>query len=83
MELFDDRIEALSYFDPLTGEVLRKVPRLTVYRSTHYVTPKERVQKAVEEIPRRIAHAAARAAWRKQIGRGPEAAAAHAVSISK
>ena len=50
VELFDDRVEALSLFDPLTGEVLRKVPRLTVYPSTHYVTPKERVQKAVEEI---------------------------------
>jgi excinuclease ABC subunit B len=50
VELFDDQIEALSLFDPLTGEVLRKVPRLTVYPSTHYVTPKERVQSAVEEI---------------------------------
>src|SRR5471030_1430606 len=50
VELFDDSIEALSFFDPLTGEVLRKVPRLTVYPSTHYVTPKERVQKAVDEI---------------------------------
>ena len=50
VELFDDRIEALSLFDPLTGEVLRKMPRLTVYPSTHYVTPKERVQQAVEEI---------------------------------
>jgi excinuclease ABC subunit B len=50
VELFDDRVDALSFFDPLTGEVLRKVPRLTVYPSTHYVTPKERVQKAVDEI---------------------------------
>ncbi|MEA3107908.1 MAG: excinuclease subunit [Gammaproteobacteria bacterium] len=50
VELFDDQIEALSLFDPLTGEVLRKMPRLTVYPSTHYVTPKERVQSAVEEI---------------------------------
>jgi excinuclease ABC subunit B len=50
VELFDDKIEALSFFDPLTGELLRKVPRLTVYPSTHYVTPKERVQKAVDEI---------------------------------
>jgi excinuclease ABC subunit B len=50
VELFDDQIDALSYFDPLTGEVLRKVPRLTVYPSTHYVTPKERVHKAVDEI---------------------------------
>jgi excinuclease ABC subunit B len=50
VELFDDQIESLSRFDPLTGEVLRKVPRLTVYPSTHYVTPKERVQSAVGEI---------------------------------
>jgi excinuclease ABC subunit B len=50
VELFDDQVDALSFFDPLTGEVLRKVPRLTVYPSTHYVTPKERVQRAVEEI---------------------------------
>jgi excinuclease ABC subunit B len=50
VELFDDRIESLSLFDPLTGEVLRKVPRLTVYPGTHYVTPKERVYNAVEQI---------------------------------
>jgi len=50
VELFDDQIESLSLFDPLTGEVLRRLPRLTVYPSTHYVTPKERVQSAVEEI---------------------------------
>src|ERR1700681_4273660 len=50
VELFDDEIESLSFFDPLTGEIMRKVPRLTVYPSTHYVTPKERVQSAVEEI---------------------------------
>ena len=50
VELFDDQIESLSLFDPLTGEVLRKMPRLTVYPSSHYVTPKERVQSAVEEI---------------------------------
>src|SRR6204780_4770552 len=50
VELFDDKIDSLSYSDPRTGEVLRKTPRLTVYPSTHYVTPKERVQNAVEEI---------------------------------
>src|ERR1700675_3558283 len=50
VELFDDKVETLSLFDPLTGEVLRKVPRLTVYPSSHYVTPKERVQSAVNEI---------------------------------
>ena len=50
VELFDDQVEVLSFFDPLTGEVLRKVPRLTVYPSSHYVTPRERVQLAVNEI---------------------------------
>jgi excinuclease ABC subunit B len=50
VELFDDEIEALSWFDPLTGEVLRKVPRLTVYPSSHYVTPKERIDKAIAQI---------------------------------
>jgi excinuclease ABC subunit B len=50
VELFDERIDNLSLFDPLTGEVLRRVPRLTVYPSTHYVTPRERVHEAVDEI---------------------------------
>ena len=50
VELFDDEIEALSYFDPLTGEVLRKVPRLTVYPSSHYVTRRERVDSAIAGI---------------------------------
>jgi excinuclease ABC subunit B len=50
IELYDDTIEALSHFDPLTGEVLRRMPRLTIYPSTHYVTPKERIHQAVELI---------------------------------
>jgi excinuclease ABC subunit B len=50
VELYDDEIEALSFFDPLTGEVLRKVPRLTVYPSSHYVTPRERIDRAIELI---------------------------------
>ena len=50
VELFDDEIEALSVFDPLTGEVLRKVPRYTVYPKTHYVTPRESILDAVEQI---------------------------------
>ena len=50
IELFDDEVEQLSHFDPLTGEVLRKVPRLTIYPKSHYVTPRERVLAAVEEI---------------------------------
>ncbi|MBT8078912.1 MAG: excinuclease ABC subunit UvrB [Gammaproteobacteria bacterium] len=50
IELFDDEIESLSYFDPLTGEVLRRVPRLTIFPKTHYVTPRERLLEAVEFI---------------------------------
>ena len=50
VELFDDEVEKLSLFDPLTGEIVRRLPRLTIYPSTHYVTPKERIHKAVEEI---------------------------------
>ncbi len=50
IELFDDEVEQLSYFDPLTGEVLRKVPRLTIYPKTHYVTPRQIMLDAVENI---------------------------------
>jgi excinuclease ABC subunit B len=50
VELFDDEIESLSLFDPLTGEVLRKLPRLTIYPKSHYVTPRDRVLEAVERI---------------------------------
>jgi excinuclease ABC subunit B len=50
VQLFDDEIEALSYFDPLTGEQLRQVPRLTVYPKSHYVTSRERVLAAVEAL---------------------------------
>ena len=50
IELFDDEVEQLSYFDPLTGEVLRKVPRLTIYPKSHYVTPRQVMLDAVEHI---------------------------------
>ncbi len=50
IELFDDEIESLSYFDPLTGEVVRRVARLTVFPKTHYVTPRERLLEACELI---------------------------------
>jgi excinuclease ABC subunit B len=50
VELFDDEIEALSVFDPLTGVVLRKVQRWTVFPKTHYATPRETVLAAVEKI---------------------------------
>ena len=50
IELFDDEIESLSYFDPLTGEVVRRVPRLTIFPKSHYVTPRERLLGACEHI---------------------------------
>ena len=48
--LFDDEVETLSLFDPLTGHILQKVPRYTVYPSSHYVTPRSTVVKAIETI---------------------------------
>jgi excinuclease ABC subunit B len=50
LELFDDEIESISLFDPLTGEILRKVPRFTIYPKSHYVTPRETLLGAVEQI---------------------------------
>jgi len=50
VELFDDEVESLVLFDPLTGEIRRKVPRFTVFPSTHYVTPRDRLVRAVDEI---------------------------------
>lgn len=50
IELSCDEVEKLSYFDPLTGEVLRTVPRLTIYPKTHYATPRETVVNAIDHI---------------------------------
>lgn len=50
IELFDDEIESLSWFDPLTGQILRRVPRLTIYPKSHYVTPRQKLLDAVECI---------------------------------
>jgi excinuclease ABC subunit B len=50
IELFDDEVESLQLFDPLTGRIRQKIPRFTVYPSSHYVTPRERVLSAVESI---------------------------------
>lgn len=50
IELFDDEIESLSYFDPLTGEVTRRVARLTIFPKTHYVTPRDVLLEACEHI---------------------------------
>ncbi|MBT9553057.1 MAG: excinuclease ABC subunit UvrB [Hydrogenophaga sp.] len=55
IELFDDEIETLQLFDPLTGKVRQKIPRFTVYPSSHYVTPREQVLSAVEAIKLELA----------------------------
>ena len=50
LELFDDEIESIQLFDPLTGRIRQKIPRFTIYPSSHYVTPRERVVSAIESI---------------------------------
>jgi excinuclease ABC subunit B len=50
VELFDDELEALCLFDPLTGRIRQKIPRFVVYPSSHYVTPREQVLKAIDGI---------------------------------
>lgn len=50
IELFDDAIESLAQFDPLTGEILRRLPRITIFPKTHYVTPRERLLETVDQV---------------------------------
>jgi excinuclease ABC subunit B len=55
VELFDDEIESIQLFDPLTGRVRQKIPRFTVYPSSHYVTPRGTVMRALETIKEELA----------------------------
>ena len=55
VELFDDEIDSLRFFDPLTGEILRRVPRATVFPKSHYVTPRERLLGALDHIKAELA----------------------------
>ncbi|WOE33207.1 MULTISPECIES: excinuclease ABC subunit UvrB [unclassified Acinetobacter] len=59
IELFDDEVDSIRWFDPLTGKMLRKVPRVTIYPKSHYVTPKDHLQRAIgtiaEELKERLA----------------------------
>ncbi len=55
LTLFDDEVESLSLFDPLTGQILQKVPRYTVYPSSHYVTPRSTTLRAIEQIKLELA----------------------------
>ncbi|TAK82089.1 MAG: excinuclease ABC subunit UvrB [Aquabacterium sp.] len=54
LELFDDEIESIQLFDPLTGRIRQKIPRFTIYPSSHYVTPRERVLAAVDGIKQEL-----------------------------
>ncbi|MBN9231437.1 MAG: excinuclease ABC subunit UvrB [Legionella sp.] len=59
VELFDDEIENIAFFDPLTGEINQRVPRVTIFPKTHYVTPRERILQTIdwvkEELQERLA----------------------------
>ncbi|SPW40122.1 UvrABC system protein B (excinuclease ABC subunit B) [Escherichia coli] len=55
VELFDEEVERLSLFDPLTGQIVSTIPRFTIYPKTHYVTPRERIVQAMEEIKEELA----------------------------
>ncbi|WP_423202752.1 excinuclease ABC subunit UvrB [Legionella yabuuchiae] len=50
IELFDDEVENIATFDPLTGEVLQRLPRITIFPKTHYVTPRERILKTIDLV---------------------------------
>ena len=50
IDLFDDEVDSLQFFDPLTGRIRQKIPRFTIYPGSHYVTPRETVLRAIETI---------------------------------
>ncbi len=50
IELFDDEVDSIRWFDPLTGKMVRKVPRITIYPKSHYVTPKNHLERAIGSI---------------------------------
>ena len=77
VELFDDVIDSLARFDPLTGEVRAKIPRYTVYPGTHYVTPKDRLVTSIDQIREDLRTAPGRAVREQQAGGGAAPAAAH------
>jgi excinuclease ABC subunit B len=56
IELFDDEIENIASFDPLTGEILQKLPRITIFPKTHYVTPRERILETIEFVKEELHH---------------------------
>ncbi|QDP71538.1 excinuclease ABC subunit UvrB [Legionella israelensis] len=50
IELFDNEVENISRFDPLTGEIIQRLPRITIFPKTHYVTPRERILQTIEQV---------------------------------
>ena len=56
VELFDEEIENIASFDPLTGEILQRLPRITIFPKTHYVTPRERILETVELVKDELQH---------------------------
>ncbi len=54
IELFDDEVDSIRWFDPLTGKMLRKVPRVTIYPKSHYVTPKNHLERAIGTIKQEL-----------------------------
>ena len=60
VELFDDEVDSIKWFDPLTGKMIRKVPRITIYPKSHYVTPRENLERAIgtikDELKERLAY---------------------------
>jgi len=56
IELFDDEVEKITVFDPLTGQVIKSLPRVTIFPKTHYVTPRERILSTIEQIKDELCH---------------------------
>ena len=79
VELFDETIESLATFDPLTGEILRKLPRYTMYPGSHYVTPKERLIGAIDHIREELRERLKVLRDAEQAGRGAASRTAHHV----
>ena len=71
IELFDDEIEKLSYFDPLTGSLIKEVPRLTVFPKSHYVTPRDTLLNALDHIKVELRETARLSAQGKPAGGSP------------
>ena len=79
VELFDDEVDSLQLFDPLTGRVRQKIPRFTLYPSSHYVTPRQNVLRALDGIKEELKERIDFFVKARQAGRGAAHRAAHAL----